>query len=184
MVAWLLAYLLLATCRAMDRSRWTRPLPMWSRYVLVLGLSVVAVAAGGWALVRSVYALAAEIPRYAETFRPIVAPLADALDVSAPQDWGTALRTAASDFGLRSLATSLEGVVVAFAGATLLVLLYASFMLTERGGFVCRLHVALPGPREARARALIRRIDERAGSYLVVKMGTNVLEGAVSFAAL
>jgi AI-2 transport protein TqsA len=83
----------------------------------------------------------------------------------------------------------LFGSVLASAGSILVtfvvVFLYATFLLVERGSFETKLANLSDDPkRVARLREIIRAINQRIGSYLALKTLLSILLGAVSWGVM
>ncbi|PRY92885.1 putative PurR-regulated permease PerM [Hasllibacter halocynthiae] len=154
------------------------------RFLVLLGFAAAVIALSG-IVVDTIGRLVRAAPLYQANVERLVAQGADLLGIDERPDWGTIREATFGRFSLQRLVNGVLLNVTSIGGTVLLVIVYAAFLLAERGGFDARLAAALRDPeRTARTGAVIRDINDRIGDYLAVKTLVNAILGAVSFAIL
>lgn len=175
-------YVLTASAEALARVPALRRTPLWFRKALSL-MGFTAVVAGLFALVATSFAqVAAALPGYQENIDALVGRTAGVIGLEDEPNWERLREATLGRIDVAALARPLVGSVGSFGATLFLVVLYAAFFLAERVHFGRKLALAAGGAeRGARAMALLRRVNERIGGYLLVKTVVNAILGTVSF---
>ncbi|MBM9594270.1 AI-2E family transporter [Roseitranquillus sediminis] len=178
-------YILSAAASSIRRLPFLRVAPLWLlRTVVLIGFTLAAVAI--FTLIATSFArVAAAIPGYEQNLDALIGRGANLVGIDDEPSWER-VREATLDriSGTRMIApvaASLRG----FGVTLFLVVLYASFFVSERVQFERKLRLAMGDTeRGERALALLARINERVGQYLLVKTLVNVILGLISFAIM
>ena len=175
-------YILSAASDALARMPVLRLVSPWALKVLVL----IAFFVGAfWLLgltVASFARVVAEIPAYEDNLDRLVSRGANLAGISGEPTWA-ALRSVTLDrFDATSLIAPITGSVTGIGGAVFLTILYAFFLFAERVRFGAKLARATADPRRAeRMLALLGRVNERIGRYLLTKTLINAILGVASY---
>jgi len=162
-----------------------RALPLQLRYLfsmLAIGLVFFALAYLVMANKERALALA---PQYQESLLAAIQRVAVFFGFETEPTWATLRQELMALINLQrlvgSLLASLGSILVTFV----IVFLYATFLLVERGAFETKLANLSDDPkRVARIREVIETINRRIGSYLALKTLLSILLGVVSWAVM
>jgi len=124
-------------------------------------------------------------PQYQQSLLAAIQRVAVYFGIETEPTWGTLRQELMAQINLHrlfgSLLASMGSILVTFV----VVLLYATFLLVERGVFEAKLSRLSDDPRRvARIREVIRTINRRIGSYLALKALLSMLLGGVSYALM
>ena len=177
-------YVLTVSVQAMTRlpliGRW----PQWVLRLLVLLLFTLVVLALGVVVAMTVRELMGALPRYEENLLRLLTRLTSAWGVERLPNWDNLRAATVGKLNLQQLALGLLGSLGSAAGMVFLVVVYAMFLMGERGGFARKLAAALPGDSAAQTQAMIGEINHRIGQYLTVKTLVNAILAVSSFVVL
>lgn len=175
-------YVLSAAAEGLGRVPVVGRTPLWARRALAL-IGFTGVVAGLFALVATSFAqVAAALPGYQSNIDALVVRGAGLLGVEDEPNWARLREATLGQIDVAALVRPLAGSVGSFGATLFLVVLYAAFFLAERVHFAAKLALAMGGAaRGEQAMALLRRVNERIGGYLLVKTVVNGVLGAVSF---
>ncbi|MFT4066144.1 AI-2E family transporter [Paraburkholderia sp.] len=160
-------------------------LPVQLRY----GLSMFLIAAGIFfavdMLVANYDALVALAPRYQDSVLAIIHKISVLLHLESEPTWDSLRRNMLAQFNIQAIVTgmltSLSSVIIDL----FVVVLYAAFLLVERGTFGEKLaNMSANSTNAARIRAVVTDINRRIGAYLALKTFLGVLLGAVCWGAM
>ena len=162
-----------------------RMLPSWLRYLVsfaVIGLIGFLFAYLVMANRERALALA---PQYQQSLLAAIQSVAVYFGFEAEPTWATLRQDLLARINLQrlfgSLLTSVGSIVLTFV----VVLLYATFLLLERGNFEAKLANLSDDPvRVARIRQVIGAINQRIGSYLALKTLISLLLGVMSYVVM
>jgi AI-2 transport protein TqsA len=177
-------YILTTAAEALGRVPLAGRLPLMLRHGLVLlGFTL---AVGALALVVSVTLdqLVTVMPRYQENLEALAGKVADIGGIENAT-WDDIVEATLGSMNLQAILLRLLGNLTSFGLTMFLVVVYAGFLMAERGRFADKLAAALPqrGQAELTAR-IVRDANRKIGDYLAVKTGINVILGAISFVIL
>lgn len=183
-IAVISVYVLLAASNALGRVPVAGRAPEWARRLLVLvGFLVVAFWLGG-VMMSTAAQVSAKLPEYQQNIDAIYTDVTDMVGLSDRPDLGVMVERLRQSLPIRGIATSLLGSISSAAGLLFMVLVYATFLMSERRGFGHKIAVALPGRRAQRASAIIAEINAAISEYIVVKTLVNTILGLLSFVAM
>jgi AI-2 transport protein TqsA len=162
-----------------------RRLPAWLRY----GLSIVLIAAAIFYAVDILIAnydeLVALAPRYQDSVLLMIQKIATLLHLEDEPTWPSLRRDILAQLNIQAIVTgtltSLSSVIIRI----FVVMLYASFLLIERGTFGEKLTKMSANLSNAvRIRGVVLDINRRIGAYLALKTFLGVVLGVISWIAM
>ncbi len=162
-----------------------RHAPSWVLRLLVLAGFTAAIMLLFFLFMTSFARVAAALPGYESNLDLLVARAASLLGIEEEPNWRILRDSTLGRFDATRLITPLVNSIGAFGVALFLIVLYASFFFAERLHFASKVAIALGGTeRGDRAMALLNRINERVGKYLLVKTIVNLILGVISLAIM
>lgn len=176
------AYIVLGLAEGFGRL--TR-LPAPLRYGLALGVIGVALFGTIWLITINISRIATALPQYQEQLQTLAQRGAEYLGMEQAPSWQNLRRDLFGQFNLQR-AVGLTVVSVASILATFaLIVVYAGFLLIERGNFANKIARLSDDPaRVAQIRQVIRDINSRIGIYLGMKTLINIALGILSYAVM
>ena len=178
-------YVLSAAAEGLGRVPGLARAPIWLRRSIVLVLFVAGAVLLTLMVTSNVTEAIASLPRYAANIEGLVARFAGEFGLEGEPAWERVRRFAAERIDVATLATRLLAQLTSLGGTVFLIVLYASFLLAERGGFERKLTAAIADVGErGRVREVVRQANERIGNYLVVKTVVNAVLALVSLAVM
>lgn len=162
-----------------------RHAPSWMLRLLVLVGFIVAIMLLFFLFITSFARVAAALPGYESNLDLLVARATSFLGIEEEPNWRILRDSTLGRLDATRLIAPLVNSIGAFGVALFLIVLYASLFFAERLYFVNKLAIALGGTeRGDRAMALLNRINERVGKYLLVKTIVNLILGIISLAIM
>ncbi len=159
--------------------------PEWLlRIIVLLGFTAV-ISMLFFLVITSFTRVAASVSAYETNLDALVARAADMIGIEDEPNWAIVRDATLGQFDATRLVAPLVNSIRGFGATLFLVVLYAAFFFSERLQFIGKLTIALGNSeRGDRAVAILTRINERVGSYLLVKTFVNVILGVISFAIM
>lgn len=185
-VAVISVYVLSAASEALGRWHVTAWLPGMARRFVVLVTFVAVMGALAGVVIATGQALIDTAPSYQANLEAVGKQAGALLPEKLRQtDW-QAIRSATLDnIRIQRLMGLLLGQVSSLAGLVFMIIIYAMFLMGERGSFAYKITVALPGAQSAEyTRQIIHETNARIGDYLAIKTLVNVILGVLSFAIM
>jgi len=179
-VAVISVYVLVAASNALKRLPGGQYVPEWLCRCIVLAIFLLAVLFLGSVMVSTAEQVASRLPNYTQNLTGLVNRLVLSLGIDNP-DWQKMWQDMVQRFPLQRLAGIALGSISAAAGLIFMVVIYAAFLMGERGGFANKIAVALPGEQGVRASRIVTDINSAISDYLAVKTLLNIILAAVSF---
>ncbi|MGZ9812452.1 AI-2E family transporter [Pseudoroseicyclus sp. H15] len=175
-------YILLAAARSMDRVPVLRRLPAVVQHLLVLMIFTLGVVLFFILIINNLAQVAGALPRYEANLEALVTRTVGLWGIEDEPTWEN-VRTATLDrIDIGSLITPTLLSLRGLGTMLFLMVLYAAFFMAERNGLARKVVIAVGSEEDgARTLLLLERINERIGSYLLVKTTLNVILGAISF---
>lgn len=182
-VAVISVYVLIAASNALARLPGGALLPEWLRRLLVLAGFLVGALALAGVMISTAEQVGSRLPDYQRNIATMVSALFHRFG-AAPPDWQELWTRLVSRLSMQRIAGTMLASISAAAGMVFMVVIYAIFLMAERGGFARKMAVALPGERGLRAEATLRDINTAISDYLGVKTLVNAILGVMSFAVM
>lgn len=160
---------------------WT---PEWVRQVLVLIGFVGAMFGLSHIIVTTGEEIVKSAPVYQENLEKLIVQLSVKMGRSEDPDWKMLREMSIDKVDMQYLFTTILSTLSALTGMIVLVVVYALFMLSERGDFKTKLALAFPGQGAERTKSLITSINRKIGDYLAIKTLINIILAVISFTIL
>ncbi|WP_341861373.1 AI-2E family transporter [Gymnodinialimonas sp. 57CJ19] len=183
-VAVISVYVLVSASNSLGNIPVIGQLPAWARRSIVLLAFVLAVVALTGVVISTGGQLLAEIPTYQANLEQLAERLIATAGFEVPEDWSGVWEATIGQINLQSVATTALGSLGSLAGVIFLVVIYAMFLMGERGGFAHKVAIALPGEGGVQAQSIISDINTRIGDYLAVKTLINVILASISYVVM
>ncbi|WP_108482029.1 AI-2E family transporter [Oceaniglobus ichthyenteri] len=180
-VAVISVYILVSASDWMGRQPVMGWLPTWARRALVLLGFIIAIAALTGVVISTAVQLAAEVSTYQKNVRGLATRLFETFGVDVPTDWDLVWNNTVGKINLQLIATRALGSLSSLAGVIFLVVIYAMFLMGERGGFAYKVAIALPGQSGRRTQEIISSINTSIGDYLAIKTLINIILASISY---
>jgi predicted PurR-regulated permease PerM len=138
-----------------------------------------------WLVVGNFEQVASLLPRYQEQLLGMIQRGAVRFGIDDEPSWETLRRDVLAQVNLQRVVLASAASVASIIGTFTVVLIYAGFLLAEKGAFADKIARLSDEPaRVAQIQALIGDINSRIGTYLVMKTLVNVTLGAASYLIL
>lgn len=150
------------------------------RFIVLIGFIVVIVALGG-VVIATADQMSGVAPKYQANLEKIVAEVSKLIGIEKSPDWQAIQKATIGKLDLSAMVGSILGSAMSLVSSIFVILIYATFLLAERGGFARKLSVALPGESAKQTHDMVNEINAKIGSYLSVKTLINVILAVLSF---
>ncbi len=129
--------------------------------------------------------IVAVLPRYEANLNAMIEGIAAQFDLEAHTLW-TSIRAVTLDrIDLQALALATLGGFTSLGATVFLVILYAGFLLSERGSFPLKIAAAMTNEASAaKTQRAVTEINRQIGLYLAVKTLINMILVVLSYAVL
>lgn len=182
-IAVISVYVLVAASDAIGRLPGGRMMPEWLRRALVLAMFLLGVVVLGAVMIGTAEQVRLRLPEYQSNVTAILGRLFAAAGMDNP-DWQKLWQDAVARLPVQRILGTALGSISAAAGLVFMVVIYAMFLMGERGGFARKIAVALPDERGPRAAAIVSQINAAISDYLAVKTLVNAILGLISFSVM
>lgn len=178
-------YVLSTAAEGMQKLPILGRLPAWARSAMILIVFTLVVILLFILVINNLAQVAAALPRYESNLEMLITRNASILGIADEPTWENIRRATLDQVDFRSWVAPALLSLRGFGTTLFLVVLYASFLIAERGAMSRKVVMAMGGEEAgSRAISLLSRINERIGQYLFVKTVINVILGAISFAIM
>ena len=185
MASIVVAYVVLGMVELVERIPGLRRLPAALRYGLAVAACLAGVALILWLIVTNFGQVATLMPRYQEQLLAMIQRGAVGLGIDDEPNWETLRRDVLQHINMQRMVLASAASVASIVGSFTVVLIYAGFLLAEKGAFANKIALLSDEPAKvAQIQALIRDINSRIGTYLVMKTLVNIMLGVSSYAIL
>ncbi|WP_034492407.1 AI-2E family transporter [Afifella pfennigii] len=154
------------------------------RLLVLLGFTVVIIA---FAIVIASTAqeIAVVAPTYQTNLDMLVANIASRFDLETQEIWDEIRKVTVDRIDLQRLALAILGGFTSIGASVFLVIVYAAFLMSERGAFAKKVAAAVANEDLAkRTLQILTDINRRISDYLAVKTTINIILGILSYAIL
>lgn len=184
-IAAIVAYVLAHTAERLSKVPGLTWCPVWSlRLMALVILAVIAVAFFG-VVVSTSQELLARLPAYQANVETLILQFFALSGRGSTVDWEQIYASTLGQIDLQATILSLLSSLSSAGGTLFLILIYALFLLAERGRFIRKIHVAATSPEQAeKVLSIVTEINNQIGSYLATKTAINVILGVISFGIL
>jgi AI-2 transport protein TqsA len=182
----LAVYVIVGLTRVLGRIPFLgRVLPLRARFALSILVIAVSFVEAVYLIVAYKDSVVALVPQYQQSLLAVIQKAAVFLRVESEPTWTTLRQDLLGQVNVQSLVGSTVASVSSIVVGLIVVLLYASFLLLERGSFAKKIANLSSDPAHvARIRGITEDINARIGSYLALKTFICLLLGVVSWVAM
>lgn len=177
-------YVLVSASDWMGRQPGLRVLPGWLRRMLVLLVFVLALALLGGVIITTAGQVAARLPEYQRNLTDLANRAAAMAGFDDEPNWQLLWNQTIGRINVQRIAAQGVSSVSSLAGLIFVVIVYAAFLMGERGGFARKIAIALPGESAEQTQTIVREINSSIGDYLAVKTLINAILAGISCAVL
>lgn len=178
-------YVLISCSTTMARWPVLRHFPGWFLRLIALTIFTLTVIAMGLVVDVTIREMVELAPGYQANLEKFILSVSQYLGWETDPTWDDVLAATVERINVQSLMTRILGSATSLTATIFLVIVYAGFLMAERGGFARKLAAALPDQEQAKLTGeMIHTINSRIGDYLAVKTGINIILGAISFVIL
>ncbi|WP_267165481.1 AI-2E family transporter [Sulfitobacter sp. F26169L] len=183
-VAVISVYILVSASNWLGIQPVTRFLPLIARRVIVLLAFILAIAVLTGVIISTAGQIVAKVPVYQQNLDTLADSLLSRFGIDVPTDWNVVWDSTIGRINVQSVAGVAVGRVGSLAGVVFLVVIYAMFLMGERGGFAHKISLALPGESGRQSQDIIASINASIGNYLAVKTLINAILATISFGVM
>lgn len=184
MASIVLAYVVLGLAELIGKVPGIR-IPSVLRYTLAVAGCLGAAALILWLIVTNVGQATTLVPRYQDQLLAAIQRGAIHLGLDDEPSWETIRRDVLAHVNLQRVVLASAASLAPLVGTFIAVLIYSGFLLAEKGAFTNKVARLSDEPdKVAQIQSLIRKINSRIGTYLVMKTLINVMLGVASYAIL
>ncbi|WP_018632316.1 AI-2E family transporter [Neomegalonema perideroedes] len=179
------AYLLTGASDLLGRLPLLDKTPAWLRQMLALCVFAFVVWVLAKLIIGGASTVAASLPTYEKNLAAAFAALADRFGVDGFNDWAALREMTLARVNLQQTLTSILASTAGFGSQLFLVIMYAAFILLERGGFAAKMARVMGGTAQAQAPlGMLAEINAQVGRYLAVKTIINVILALISWGVM
>lgn len=177
LVAIIVVYVLVSASTWLGKQPFLRHLPETIRRIIVLAaFSLVLIMLGG-IVVATAEKITPQLPVYQQNIEKLLHSTLGYFHIKEIPNWSTLWERLTDHINLQSILTSTMSALSSMAGWLFMVILYAGFLIAERGDFAEKITTALPGDRGRHVSTIVHNINKSIGDYLAVKTLINVMLG-------
>jgi len=178
-------YVLAEATTWLSRQPLLRRAPGWLLRAMVLFGFTVALVLLLVFLTTSLARVVEVIPRYESNLDALVARIAVMVGVEGEPTWEVVRESTIGQVNTAAWIPTILNSLRGFGGTLFFVVLYASFLFAERIRFATKFNLAVRNAEQHdQARDLIERVNQRVGTYLLVKTMINIILGVLSYGVL
>lgn len=178
-------YIMLSASHGLSRLPLLRKAPQVLLRALVLIAFTVAILGLAVVVAGTVRDIGEALPRYQANIDAMVTALAQRFDVETQRLWAEIRAVTLDRIDLQRVVLAALGGFTTVGITVFLVVIYAGFLLGERGTFPTKISAALTDPDSAAmALRVITDINAQISQYLAVKTLINLILGVLSFSIL
>ena len=179
------AYVVLGLAELIGRAPGLAAVPAALRYALAVALSLGVMALIVWMIVQNVAQLSTLLPRYQEQFLALIQRGAVAIGLDDEPSWQSLRRDLVGQLDLHRVILSSVVSVASIIGTFAVILIYAGFILSEQKAFANKIARLSDQPAKVtQIQQVIRDVNSRIGTYLVMKTLINITLGLASYVIL
>ncbi|MGJ8626185.1 MAG: AI-2E family transporter [Sulfitobacter sp.] len=184
-IAAIVAYVLVHATNRLSRIPGLRRCPIWSLRVMILVIFAVIVVVFFGVVVSTAQELLRRLPAYQSNVETLIQQAFAILGRSGDINWEEIYEATVGQIDLRNIMLSFLASLTSAGGSIFLILIYALFLMSERGSFVKKTYAATTSTEQAeKVIGVVSEINDQIANYLATKTAINVILGAISFVIL
>ncbi|MCC5972870.1 MAG: AI-2E family transporter [Rubellimicrobium sp.] len=178
-------YVMTSASEALGRVPFLARLPDVLLRGLVLAVFILALIVLAVVVAATAREIAVVLPSYQANLERLVERVADRYNLETQVLWDEIRAVTLARIDLEYVVLSVLGGFTSIGFTVFLVMIYASFLMSERGAFPAKIATALPDRKSAeRLTRVLGDINTEISRYLAIKTLINVILGAMSFAIM
>lgn len=179
------AYVVLGLAELIGRAPGFAAVPAALRYALAVAISLGVMASIVWLIVQNVNQVSTLLPRYQDQFLALIQRGAVAIGLDDEPSWQSLRRDLVGQFNLHRVILTSVVSVASIIGTFAVILIYAGFILSEQKAFANKIARLSDQPAKvSQIQQVIRDVNSRIGTYLVMKTLINITLGVASYVIL
>ncbi|MTH78408.1 AI-2E family transporter [Paracoccus aestuariivivens] len=181
----IVAYVVLGLAELIGRVPGLGGIPASLRYTAAVIVSFGAMALIVWLIVQNVTQVAALVPGYQDQVLALIQRGAVALGLDDEPSWQSLRRDLVGYLNLHRVILGSVISVMSIIGTFTVILIYAGFILLEQKAFANKIVCMSDQPSKVnQIQQVIRDVNSRIGTYLVIKTLINIVLGVASYAIM
>jgi len=178
----IVAYVVLGLAELIGRVPGFGGVPASLRYTFAVAVSLGLMALIVWLIVQNITLISALVPVYQDQMLALVQRGAVAVGLDDEPSWQSLRRDLVGHINLHRMVLGSVVSVASIIGTFAVILIYAAFILSEQKSFANKIARLSDQPaRVAQIREVIRDVNSRIGTYLVIKSLINIVLGLASY---
>lgn len=179
------AYVVLGLAELIGRAPVLRQVPAAFRYALAVASSLAVMAFIVWLIVQNITQVSTLLPRYQDQFLALIQRGAVALGLEDEPSWESLRRDLVGQLNVHRVILASVISVASIIGTAAVILVYAGFILSEQKAFANKIARLSEEPAKVtQIQQVIRDVNSRIGTYLVMKTLINIALGVSSYVIL
>lgn len=184
-IAAIVAYVLIHATNRLANIPSLQWCPIWFLRLITLAIFAFIVVGFFGVVVSTVQELQQRLPVYQTNVEKLVQQVLGMLGRTGDVNWQSVYDATIGQIDVQSFALSFLSSLTSAGGTLFLVLIYALFLLSERGQFVGKVYAATTSQDQAeKVIFIVTKINTQIGNYLATKTAINAILGAISFVIL
>lgn len=152
-----------------------RHTPEWFRRIIVLIGFIIFTLSFSHIVIVTGEQMLITAPIYQQNLEKMVQQLGMKYGWAQDTDWNTIRELTIDRINMQKVITYLITVISSFTSMIVLVIVYAMFLIAEKGRFASKLSLAFPNGRAERTKYIIIDINKKIGDYLAIKTVINII---------
>ncbi len=184
-IAAIVAYVLVHAANRLSHVPGLRWCPVWSLRLMILVIFAVIVVVFFGVVVSTAQELLRRLPAYQSNVETLIQQAFAILGRSGDINWEGIYEATVGQINLRNIVLSFLSSLTSAGGSIFLILIYALFLMSERGNFVKKIYAATTSTEQAeKVIGVVSEINDQIANYLATKTAINVILGLISFVIL
>jgi len=158
--------------------------PEWfRRIIVVIGFVIFTLGFSHIVIVTGEQILSAA-PTYQHNLEKMVQQLGIKYGWAQDADWNSIRELTIDRINMQTVISYLITTITSFSSMVVLIIVYAMFLIAEKGRFADKLSKAFPNGRADRTKNILIDINKKIGDYLAVKTLINIILAVICFIIL
>ncbi|QTD58833.1 AI-2E family transporter [Acinetobacter towneri] len=154
--------------------------PEWMRRLMVLIGFIISMFAFSHILIITGEQILISAPNYQANLEKMLQSFSSRFSWAQGLDLSVLRELIFERISVQSFISYMIGAVSSFTSIVVLIIVYAMFLIAEKGRFSSRLSLAFPSQGAKRTKYLIMNINKKIGDYLAVKTLINIILATIS----
>ena len=162
-------YILVSASERLGKVSITRHLSeRFRRLIVLIGFIVIIMIFAG-VVISTADQMSSALPKYQANLERMIFDFSAILGIEKSPDWQAIRAATIGKLDIPSVIGVILGSAMSLVSSIFIIIIYATFLLAERGVFAGKLAVALPSKGAEQIEEMVTEINGKIGSYLSVK---------------